>query len=459
MKRRDFIYRTSAGYTALLMTPGLWSVSLQARDKKACDFKAYRPGKTLAPLIQVTPDDGYYLHSFYDVCPWSPDQRFLAVTRLPYQQKKPVWGDTASICVIDLSEQTIEEVYTTRAWSFQVGANMQWGQKGSRFLYANDIIDGQPVCVQIDIRKKKAKAFAGPKYDLSPDERYVISPNLLNMNIHQYGYAVPDPPGGKPIPFTQEDIPNEGLWRTSLKNNKKELFVPMQRFIDASSSRDFYNKGIPYLFHSKYNRQNSRIMQVFRSQINGAGRNASLFTLNADGSNVQEALSMDHWNRKARLGGSGNHPNWHPDGEHIIMNCIPEWLGFRDMHFCAFRYDGSDFRLLSEKHLGSGHPSVEPDWRFLITDAYIKQSWVVKNDEVPIRWIDLQNDEEHILCTMPTDVGGGGEMYTREEMEQGGSQSKLDPHPVWSRDYRKICLNGAPDGKRQVFIMDVNNMF
>ena len=455
MNRRTFISQTSAGLVAVMLAPGSWAVQTRRPAREPVVFKPYRSNKTLAPVIQVTPDEGFFVHSFYDVCPWSPSQRYLVVTRLPYQHRKPQWGDAADVCVIDLEQQTMEKVYETRAWAYQVGTNAQWGDSSDRYLYTNDVIDGIPVCVRIDLINDETKAFAGPKYDLSPDERYVISPNLLNMNIHQYGYGVPDLPGQKPTPFTREDMEGEGLWRTDLKVDRKELLVPMKRFVEASSEQDFYRKGIWYLFHSKYNKQNTRIMQVFRCQIDGVGRHASLFTMNTDGQALTESLSREKWNQKARLGGSGNHPNWHPDGEHIIMNCIPRWLGYEDMLFCQFKYDGSDFKILSENRIGSGHPSVEAGSRFLVTDAYIKQHYVVVDDEVPIRLIDLKEDREYILCTIANDVGGGGEMYTADDRKMGGSQNKLDPHPAWSRDYKKLCINGAPDGKRKVFIIDI----
>ena len=32
---------------------------------------------------------------------------------------------------------------------------------------------------------------------------------------------------------------------------------------------------------------------------------------------------------------------------------------------------------------------------------------------------------------------------------------RLDGHPVWSRDYKKVSLQAAPLGKRQLFIVDL----
>ena len=435
MQRRKFL-KTSAGLIAIALADNVYSVILPESKAKPVNFRPYRHGQSLAPVMQITPDDGFYVHTFYDECPWSPNQRYLAVSKLPYQEKKPQWGDTADVCVIDLENQTIRTLYTTQAWSFQVGTNAQWDNVSNRYLYTNDIIDGKPVCVRLDLENNTAKAFSGPKYDVAPDGQSVAGPDLRYVNITQYGYAVPDPPDGEPNQFTKEQMDSEGLWKTDLVHNKTRLLASMNDFYSNAVPEDqrFYKNGVYYTFHSKYNSKGTRIMQVFRCLFEGKGRHASLFTLNTDGSDIIQCLTREQWNQKARLGGSGNHPNWHPDGEHIIMNTIPTWLGFKDMMLSMFKYDGSDFKILTDRFMGSGHPSIEPNSRFVVTDAYTKQTYVVNNEEIPIRLIDLEKDAEHILCTISNNVGNEGKMYS----DEGGSQFKLDPHPTWSRYYKSL---------------------
>lgn len=457
--RRTFV-KTSAGWLAVALMPGLFRLELPEPSWKTYAFRPYRPGRTLAEVSCITPDDGFYLHTFYDICPWSAGGRYFAVTKFPYQGRKPIWGDMAEVCVIDLERRAIRTVYKTRAWSFQLGANIQWSYHTDRYLYTNDIVDGKVHCVRVDLQQNDAMVYQGPKYDLAPDDKSVVSPWLLNMNMTQYGYSVPDPPTGRPVPFTRKDMQGQGLWRTDLESNTCTLWMPFQRFIEASGEdRAFYREAVLYLFHSKFNLQNTRILQVLRGQQDNKGRNASLFSMNVDGTGLVQCLSRERWNHKARLGGSGNHPNWHPDGEHVIMNCIPAWLGLNDMLFCRFRYDGSDFTVLSEKHMGSGHPSVEVTGRYLLADAYPKQHYVVGPDgEMPLRLLDLRHDTERILCRIANDVGGHGEQYTPLSRKEGGSEFKLDPHPVWSRDYQKVAFNGAPRGRRQVFIAELKGL-
>ncbi len=126
------------------------------------DFRAYRETATLCPVYAITPDDGYYLHTFYDVCPWSPSQRYLACTRFPFQDREPNHRDEAQICLIDMKDRSLTEVYSTTGWGFQLGSNVQWGGT-DRYLYFNDKVDNEGVCVRRWIsRPARPSRWPGP---------------------------------------------------------------------------------------------------------------------------------------------------------------------------------------------------------------------------------------------------------------------------------------------------------
>lgn len=101
----------------------MWARERAPGRKRKYRFKRWLCGPASAPVTQVTPRDGFYAHTYYDVCPFSPSQLYLAVTCVPYQVRIPVQGVTADVCVIDLQEQTIETVYTNKSWGFQTGTN------------------------------------------------------------------------------------------------------------------------------------------------------------------------------------------------------------------------------------------------------------------------------------------------------------------------------------------------
>ncbi len=436
MNRRRFFY-TSAGLTAIAVAPGVWRCSAPVPEKNQYAFQRYRPAQTLVPVTCVTPDDGFYLHTFYDICPWSPSGRLLAVTRMPFQDRQPVPGDTADVCVIDLQERSIRTVYRTKGWGFQLGANLNWGTT-DRYLYTNDLIDGQGVCVRIDLKGGEPIAYCGPMYHLAPDESCVIGFPLDLINATQAGYGVPVDWDHIPQ-LGPADFAGRGLWKTDLADNRKTLLVSIMDLYRAIPDRENFSGEVFYMFHSKFNKQNSRIMQVFRARpVGGRMNKPMLFTFRTDGSDKHVAVTARQWAH------GGHHPNWHPDGEHLIINLKPDG---KSMRFCRVRYDGTDFRVLARNCPGSGHPSISPDSRYIVTDAYPGEAvaGACPNDEVPIRLVDLKADREERICSI----------YT---LGKGKGVLRLDPHPAWNRDYNQVCFNGAPEGKRRVYIADLTEV-
>ena len=452
MIRRDFI-KSAAMAGSLAAVPALGSSAATAavpavKGKKAnFDFRTYRDTTTACPIYSITPDDGYYLHTFYDICPWSPSQRYFVCTKFPFQDREPSLKDEAQICVIDMKDRTLTEVYSTSAWGFQLGSNVQWGST-DRHLYFNDRVDGEVVCVRLDLETGKAEPLAGQMYHIAPDESAIVSfpLDLINQTQAGYGYTV-DPRKHRTLkPGAAE---NEGIWRTDLKTNKKTLLVSLAEAYEVlpDSDKKRFNGGTFYFFHSKFNPQSNKILQVFRCLmpdrgtefgIGGTGQfKPMLLTFNADGSDIKLALSNEVW------GKGGHHPNWHPDGERILMNLK---LDYDWIKFCDFRYDGSDFRVLSESIDGSGHPSFHKNGRYIVSDVYPEEPFALASKEVPIRLIDVEKQVEKNLCYI----------FTRGM--PNANVLRIDPHVAWSRDYSKVCFNASPEGRRQIYVADVNEI-
>lgn len=433
MQRRQF---TGAACAALL------SGRLKAEEKKRrpapFDFRPYRRGKTLCPIHSVTPDDGFYIHTFFDVCPWSPSGRYLACLRLPFQDRKPTWRDTADVCVVDLQDRTIRTVYTTSAFGMQTGAQVQWG-KTDRYLYFNDKAEqagGHATGVRLDWQAGKHELLAGPVYHVNAAETAAISFNLDLINHVQDGYGCVVAPERR-LKLGPGAAADQGLWYTDLATNRKKLLISLAAIHEALPDKDDY-KGLAFhLFHSKFNPQGTRIMQVVRARDpeteEGRYKHGVLTTFDVSGKNIRVAVTKELWKR------GGHHPNWLPDGERLLMNLTP-----RDkLRFCVFRYDGADFRVLSETVPGSGHPAFERTGRYIVTDSYPHEPMALPNGEVPLRFVDTRADSERTLATM----------FALGKVDP--SVLRLDPHPAWSRDSKQVCFNGAPDGRRQIFIADL----
>ena len=436
MNRRNFLL-TTAGFMATLSAPEIWAIENTFSKKKYYKFELFNKGKTMAPVTRVTPDDGFYVQTYFDVCPFSRSERYYAVTKVPFQYKMPVLGDAAQVCVIDLHEQSIRTVYTTKCWGHQTGANINWGAT-DRHLYTNDVIGGKAVCVRIDLQTGQTRAFTGPLYHIAPDESCVIGfPHELR-DITQLGYGVAPKKPGDYASLPVGASKNEGVWRTDLKTGEKKLLVSLADVAAKVPAPPPKEGGTYYFWHSKFNRQGTRIVQVLRYMLDG-NRNPMTLTFNADGTDIQYAPMTDRvpvWDNK------GGHPNWHPDGENILRCLNPDG---GDRRYCLFRYDGSNMKILCPKIKAGGHPSIEIRGKYLITDEHLVVDDI---QHVVLKLIDIAAQKQRVVCSIPT--------VDRRNLKD--SVFRVDGHPAWSRDFKKVSLQAAEKGRRQMYVVDLSKL-
>ncbi|MCB1969438.1 MAG: hypothetical protein KDG54_03425 [Geminicoccaceae bacterium] len=388
----------------------------------------------------VTPAGEACMHTFFDVQPLSASGRYLAVTRLPFEHRGPYPGDMAEICVIDLTDQTIETVYRTGGWALQLGANIQWHPTDDRFLFCNDLGAGRGVGVMIDREDRTSCSYAAPFYAIEPTGQGMLGPALDLVNRTQYGYGVPETVTGRRSlrPGAARD---EGIWRTDLGTGRVELLASIHDLVQASPDRDLLMTGTNILFHTKIHEDGGRIFQVLRSMdlVDRPGAVRSrIMTLDADGSGIRELLPHRDWDR------GGHHPSWMSGARRVLMNLVPERGG--EMRFVILDDDGSGCRQVLDDWRGSGHPSIEARGRYLVTDAYLNEGFGEPDGKAPLRLIDLRDGIEHHI--MQLDCGPPNLRARR-----------IDPHPVWGRDGRSVIVNGVVDGRRAVMIADLSEFF
>jgi len=440
VNRRQFLY-TSAGLSAILIAPGIWSCQSHKQEKQFYNFKTFNIEGQSTPVLRITPDDGNFTQTYFDVTTISPSGRYLALSKLPFNDHIPILGNLAEVSIIDLKEQSIKTVYSTKTWGFQTGTNVQWGGT-DQFIYTNDLINGKAVMVQIDLLTGQTKAFSRSMYNISKDGKYAIGFPLELLNVTQQGYGMPSKEKENPPSLSVEAAKDEGVWRTDLETGESTLLYSI---VDvASQVPELMPKpdGTFYFWHSKFNRQGTRIMQVLRCIFpgfdGGSDRNAMVFTLNADGSDVQFTQHNPVWGYPL-----GGHPNWHPDGIHVIRNMKPDGDTTR---VCQFKYDGSDFRVLSETFKGVGHPSIEPTGRYVITDKRVNHKDGSATTDLLL--LDVHTDQVESICRVPT--------VNISNMKGAIKALRVDGHPCWSRDYKKVTLQGTYKGKRGLYIVDMS---
>ena len=393
-------------------------------------FVPYTDGEVTCAVATITPPDERHTHTYYDICPWSPSGRYFTCLRLPFEDRKPAPDDEADVCVIDLEERTIREVFSTTAWGFQNAAHQCWGNT-DRYLYLNDKRDGVPVGVRLDLESGEATHFDGPIWHVAPDETYALSPCLIRANFTQEGYGVTVRPELLRA-NTEKASADDGFYRVDLSTGRTTLWLSLADLWEVIPNKDDLADKVLYAFHVKINAQGTRVLLVARAKPAEGKYYPMLLTCRPDGSALRVVLPSWRWRSKT----SANHPTWHPDGERVLMN-----IGFEDeRRFALINPDTGDIEALIDDPPGIGHPTITPDGRFLVTDDY---DWHLSEGRrvAKLRLVDLVAGTWADLCKLSSH-------------QLAEPSLRVDAHPVWGRAGKRFCFQAAPEGVRRLFVAD-----
>lgn len=414
------------------------------------DFSAFPPYLkygSRAPARVITPGEGRVLHRFFDSCPISPSGRWMALLRIPYEDRRAQPGDAADVILVELATGRERKVAESRAWEHQVGACVQWGRT-DRELYFNDLRTGEwkPFLVRLDPSDGIRREFPGGAFAISPDGTRAAGYSLAKvrrMNFYGYGAAVPESEMGTNGAEPEDD----GLFITDLRTGERRLLKSIAAFfretMDAEMRRELSGCG-SYGFQVKWSPDGEWLLFVVVQAENmaqvGSGRTVwrrMVFSCRADGSEPHLALSWRDWAK------GGHHLNFHPDGRTVTMNLK---MGFDYLRIMKFDVFGAKPTLFCGPLFGSGHPSVSPDGKWLVTDAYLGEPVAYPDGTVPIRLIELATLSETEIARVRTETGGG----------VSNGEFRTDPHPAWSPDGRYITVNSFDGGTRRVIVLDVS---
>lgn len=415
-------------------------------------FPRYTEHDPLVPVWCVTPESDGAIHRFFDTSPFSPTGRYLAVTRFLQEEQLPTPGEIAEIILVDLLTGEERMVAETCGWEPQMGANVNWGPNDDTLYFNNvDTTTWEPFIVKLNPYTGEQKRLEGSIYRISPDGKHIISASAEKMRRTQFGYGVvvPDDQIGRNYGLVDDD----GLYITDTETGKQKLLVSIKEIFEKASPKidqAYYEKGECYGFHCKYNPQGDRILFSMRWMpkqteepwnLNRSGLlEYFVITMKPDGSDIYVAVGPKEWAK------SGHHINWFPDGKRLSMNLCLD--GDKNLYLVEANYDGTGLKKITEKVLGSGHPTVHPNGKQILTDTYEHEKLAKGDGTVPLRWIDLEEETEKTIVSI----------NVRNEATKTSVALRVDPHPAWDPTHQFVAFNGFLDGTRRVFVADLRNV-
>ncbi|MEX0745143.1 MAG: hypothetical protein WD118_06035, partial [Phycisphaeraceae bacterium] len=241
---------------------------------------------------------------------------------------------------------------------------------------------------------------------------------------------------------------DDGLWLTDTDTGQARLLISIADA--ARQAAPWLTERDPasfesYCFHSKFNAQRDRLIFTLRhfpadqpvrfNALHHRLVDFEVMTIKPDGSDLHNAVPEPYWKH------GGHHINFFPDGRRLSMNLRHDAGG--DMLLTQVNHDGSDLRPITRAMPGSGHPTVHPDGRHILTDTYVNEVHDFGDGSVPIRWIDLETPGDRQILRIASRV---------EPMNHGAL--RVDPHPAWDRTMRWFAFNGVANNTRRVFVAD-----
>jgi hypothetical protein len=400
-------------------------------------FPRYNEYDPKVPVWCVTPAEGRIIHRFFDTSPFSPSGRYLALFRMPIEDRNPKPGEVGQIVLVDLMAGEEKIVAETCGWEVQVGANVQWGPDDSQLYYNDvDISTWKPFGVKLNPLTGEKKILEGCIFMVSPNGKFSATTCPMRARCTQEGYGVMVP--DTHLPLNIEIPEDDGLYIADNETGKCRLLVSIKDILDKAVPKfnmDEYQNGEFYGFQCKWNPQGTRLLFVLRWITNDRKyRKNHVITMKSDGSDIRVAINADQWAK------GGNHINWCPDGEHLSMNLNVDGDVIR---FIKVKYDGTDLHKLLNSVPGSGHPTVHKSGGYILTDAYNDDTVAYGDGTVPIRFVNLETGTAEAIIRMKT-------------QNPFSFTLRVDPHPAWDPTFRWIAFNGYADNTRRVYIADLS---
>jgi hypothetical protein len=405
-------------------------------------------------VLAETPAGHQHFFGFHDVSPWSADDQTMALLRVPGGLKAtPTADDVAEVCLWTPGSGDPQPVGETHAFNWQQGARVQWLPGERLALMVNDLHDGDPVTKVYDAAAGSWSKSLPAVYSVHPSGTFGLAPDWHRLAKWWRGYSYDLPADGAPACGEAGD-----LRRVDLASGDEQLIVPIAE-ARALCSQGANAAGSDFISHATFSPKGTRFCFMYR-RFSEDGALFSFFLIcNADGSGLRvlakekcshfDWLDEDRvviWTRKLpgqaaalRAGGLTKRFPF----KQVIQLIRTFSPGLKQSLFAEMYYE-VDYRQPGViKPVGQGtleqdgHPMFTPNRSWMVTDTYAFEG------SQPLILFRMADGRRFDVVKFPVHA------------DFLDPQVKCDLHPRLDRAGRRVAVDSAHSGGRQLYVVDI----
>lgn len=382
---------------------------------------------TFAYPITVRP--GFFF-GFHDLVPFSTDNKRLLANRFDIPLRMPELGEPLEVGYFDGPDHLeFHPVSSTRAWTWHMGCRLQWRGAGSDIVF-NDHADGFNIARIVNVDTGAVHDLPDSIGSVSPDGRWAVGYSFARVARCMPGYGYHYDIGDSEI--TAHAPLHNGIHIIDLETGQRKLLLSLAELAEMQPEASM--KGATHFAtHTVFSPDSRRFIFLHRWIMgdNVAKRWSRLVSCDLEARSVCIFPTVD----------MVSHIGWR-DSNHVIAYCrIPRY----DDQYVLFRDGAPEFsEVVGEGQFSSdGHPSFEPDGRWMVTDTYPDrrrvQTLILYDTELRVRYD---------IARLP--------MPVRYQSPSEHQHWACDLHPRWDRSGSRICFDSTYNGSRSLCTIDLD---
>lgn len=379
--------------------------------------------KYVGDIKRVSPnDDKEYFFGYYDKSPWDITGRYMLCMRANNTTKDVSPKEPLEIILIDTkNDNGWKKIADSRSWNVQMGCMAQWlGPDYDKQIIFNDFRNEKYCSVILNVFTGEERVIDAPIYSVSNDGRLALSldfSRLYNLRPGYGYYNVPETTKGKCLP--EETC----IWTIDIINNIVSPLLKYTDFANFKPRNDMKDvNAVHKVNHLMISPNGKRFMVLYRWFV-GEKKYTRLITCNVDGTDM--FLLNDN--------NMASHCFWKNDFEIIAFENNEDGPGYYLM-----RDKTNELKHLIKKYNNDGHPSYSFNKKYIVTDSY--------PDKRRMQNIKIFNDTDDNIEII-------AQVFSPFKYD---NDTRCDLHPRWSRDNKFICFDGCFEGKRALYVLEVN---